>query len=115
MKKGDFIIIAIAAALMLVWGFVSQKGSTAAIYINGELYKKVSLSENTQLVVESEFGKNTVVIENGQAFVIDADCENKHCENGRISEAASSLVCLPNRLTVVIEDGKNNSETDVII
>lgn len=115
MKKGDAFIILIAALLAALWMFPSHKGTDAAIYINGELYKRLPLSKDTTLVVESEFGRNTVVIKDGEVSIADADCEGKDCEKERISEAARSIVCLPNRLSIIIEGLKTEDETDVIL
>lgn len=115
LKKGDFVVIALVVVLAFMWAVISHEGSVAAIYVDGELYKKLPLNIDTQLIVESEFGTNTVVIEKGGAKIVDADCDNKQCETEVISETAHSLVCLPNRLSVIIEDEKNSNETDVII
>lgn len=115
MKKGDFLVVALAVVLMLFWVLMSHRGGVAAIYVDGELYKSVPLSENAHIVVESEFGTNTVVIKNSVVTITDSDCENKLCEAEHISETAHSIVCLPNRLSVIIEDSKSNDETDVIL
>lgn len=115
MKKGDAFIILIAVLLLCVWIFPSHKGEEAAIYINGELYRRLPLSEDASLVVESEFGTNTVVIERGTVRVTDADCDGKDCEKDTISKTARSIVCLPNRLSIIIEGEKTEDETDVIL
>ena len=115
MKKGDFIIIAVVIALMLSWAAFSKSGTTASIYIDGKLYKEVPLSKDDKIVVESEYGKNTVVIENGAVRITDSDCPGKDCEAGKISKSSRSLVCLPNRLTVIINGEKTKDETDVVL
>ncbi len=115
MKKGDFLVVVLAVLLTLSWALMSHRGGVASIYIDGELYKSVPLSENTKIVVESQFGKNTVIIKNSVVTIVDSDCENKLCESEHISETAHSIVCLPNRLSVIIEDDKINDETDVIL
>lgn len=115
MKKGDLIIIAVVVILLLVWVFSQSGGSTVEINVNGKLYKEVPLSENNEIVVESEFGKNTVVIKNGRVSVTDSDCPGKDCEAGYISKASRSIVCLPNRLTVIIKGKKTNDGTDVVL
>ncbi|MBQ6937917.1 MAG: NusG domain II-containing protein [Clostridia bacterium] len=115
MKKGDFAVIALVMVLALISVLMPNKGSVAAVYVNGELYEKLPLDKDTQLVIESEFGTNTLVIENGTLRIINADCPNKQCEMQTVSKAVRSIVCLPNRLSVIIENGKNDNETDVII
>ncbi len=115
MKKGDFAVIALAVVLALTYILMPHRGSVAAVYVNGELYEKLSLDKDTQLVIESEFGTNTVVIENAALRIINSDCPNKQCETQSANRAVRSIVCLPNRLSVIIENGKNDNETDVII
>lgn len=115
MKKGDFLVVALALILMFSWLLISHKGGVACIYVDGELYRQAPLNKNAEIVIESEFGTNTVVIKNSVVTVKNSDCENKMCEAEHISETAHSIVCLPNRLSVIIEDSKKQDETDVIL
>ena len=115
MKKGDLIIVIAIVIMIAVWVFMSGSGNTAEIYVDGKLYKKVSLSEDKEIRVESEFGKNTVLIENGKVRITDSDCPGKDCEAGEIKKSSRSLVCLPNRLTVIIKGEKTINETDVVL
>ena len=115
MKKGDFFVIIIAVVLVIAWMLISHEGSVAAIYVDGELYKRIPLSEDSQVVVESEYGTNTVVVKDGKVNVINASCDGKDCESESISETAHSIVCLPNRLCIMIEESKTENETDVIV
>lgn len=51
-------------------------------------------------------GTNLLVIQDGWAFIREASCPDKLCvRQGRIKKAGQSIVCLPNRLTVIIEGG----------
>lgn len=115
MKKGDLIIAVVVVIMIAVWVFISGSGNTAEIYVDGKLYKEISLSEDAQIRVESEFGKNTVLVENGAVRIIDSDCPGKDCEVGEIKKSSRSLVCLPNRLTVIIKGEKTINETDVVL
>ena len=115
MKKGDVFVIVIAVVLAVAWMLISHEGSVAAIYVDGELYKRIPLSEDSEVVVESEYGTNTVVIKDGEVSVVDASCDGKDCEAETISETAHSIVCLPNRLCIMIEKAKTENETDVIV
>lgn len=115
MKKGDFFVVALAVVLMLSWLLIAHKGGVAAIYVDGELYRRAPLNKNARIVVETEYGTNTVVIKNGVVTVTDSDCHNHLCEKEHISETAHSIVCLPNRMSVIIEDSKSEDETDVIL
>ena len=115
MKKCDFIVIIAVVLFAMIWLFSAKEGSVASVYINGELYKKMPLSVDDKLVVKSEFGENTIIVKDGVVFIENSDCENKHCQREKISSASRSLVCLPNRLSVIVEGRKNNEEADVLL
>ena len=113
MRKADFIVIFIVLIIFLIWFFPSAKGSVAKVYINGEEYASLPLSENASLPLDTVYGRNTVVIEKGTVFVTEATCPDKLCEKHRIQKCGQSIICLPNRVSIVIEGNKN--ETDVIL
>ena len=115
MKKGDICLIIIAAIFLFLWFFPKNQGSDVKIYVDGKLYKKMPLDKDARITVESEFGKNTVLIKNSVVTVTDADCPDRLCEKERISKSNKSIVCLPNRLSIVIENQKSKDKTDVIL
>lgn len=115
MKKGDFLIVAVVVIMLVSYLLTSEKGNSAAIYVDGELYKRVALSEDAEINVKSKYGENTVIIKNEKVSIIHSDCPGKDCEKGEISDTSRSLVCLPNRLTVIIEGDGAKNETDVIL
>ena len=115
MKKGDILLIAIAVVLLILWLIPKPAGGTVTVTVNGEIYKELPLFQNCEFKVETEFGKNTVVIKNGEVFITHADCSGELCEKDRISKSGQSIVCLPNRLSVTIEGEKNEEEIDVVL
>ena len=115
MKKGDTALIIIAVIVLAVWLFPSQSGDVAKVYVDGELQKELPLSEDCETLIESEYGTNRVIVSGGKVFVTDADCPDKLCEKSEISQSGRSIVCLPNRLSVIIEDGKKDEKIDVVI
>ncbi len=115
MKKGDFAIIILVIVLFISWSLPVHKGSEAAIYVSGELYRRLPLDKNTTVVVKSRWGTNTVVIKDKKVRITNSDCPGKDCEQDSISPMSHSLICLPNRLAVIIENTKTKNETDVII
>lgn len=114
MKKGDIALIIAAVIFLVLWLIPKPQGGTVIISLNGEVYREVPLNENSVIPIETDFGKNTVVIEKGEAFIIHSDCPDRLCEKDRISKSGESIVCLPNRLSVTIEGG-NKKEVDVIV
>ena len=114
MKKGDIALIIIAVIFLALWLIPKPSGTTVVISVDGEVFREVPLGEDTEIIVESEFGKNIVTVKNGEVYVTEADCPDKLCEKDKIKKSGESIVCLPNRLSVTVE-GENEKEVDVII
>ena len=112
MKKADFIIIAAVAVIVFVYMLFPCQGETVSIYADGKLLAEKSLAEPSITEAVTSYGKNIVVIENNSVYISDADCPDKICMSGKISRAGQSLVCLPCRISVII-NGK--AQTDVIV
>ena len=115
MKKADFIVVGFVAVLLLVWGVFTSGGEKVSIYVDSEVYKTISLKENTTINIETQYGKTTVVIDEGKVFIKETDCPNKLCQKGVISKAGQSIVCLPNRVSILIEGKTKESEADVLL
>lgn len=103
MKKRDFLLIIstilISAVLFFVRESFIETGETVLIYVDNKLYKTVSLSESCEIDV----GTNTIVIENGYAYMKNATCPDKICVNtGKINDNSRDIICLPNKVMVKI-------------
>ncbi|MBQ6501978.1 MAG: NusG domain II-containing protein [Mogibacterium sp.] len=132
-RKADIILfivlvaigLAASAALTLSHG---EAGSGAKVIIEsgGDLYARYPLAEDRTVVVpapkqtavdapqsypddpaELQYDYyNVVVISNGKVSVTEASCKNQVCvKHGIISRPGESIVCLPNRMVVRIENG----------
>ena len=115
LRKADFAVVFLAAAVLLVSLFIPRGGKSASVYVDGKLYTRLSLDKNTSVRVESDYGENTVVVENGKVYVKESDCANKLCQKNSISKAGQSIVCLPNRVSIIIEGSKKESEADILL
>ena len=114
LRKADFVLLAAAAVIFAIWLACFKPGGSVSVYVDGEIYKTLSLDKDSRIVVSTKFGTNSVVIKNGTVHIEDADCKGKLCERSSISKAGQSIVCLPNRLSVVI-NGRDKEETDVVV
>lgn len=102
-KKADvFLIGAILIFSIALFFLVSptDKGSEAVIRVNNEVIYRLPLNKDTEIKLTG----NTVVIENGYAFVSSATCPDKICVNHqKISKSGQSIICLPNGVIVEVE------------
>ena len=54
-------------------------------------------------------GTNTLVIEDGEAWVSEANCPDKVCMGmGKISKNGEFIACLPNQVIIVVEGGEES-------
>lgn len=105
MKKGDFIIIAVvllaAVIVFSLFFFCGTSGKTVIIKQNNVVVETLPISENNTVTLSG----NTVQIKNGEVSVIKANCKNQICrKHTAISKVGESIVCLPNKVIVTIEN-----------
>ena len=105
MKKRDIILIAsilaIAIALFLVVELTKEEGAGVTVKVDGVKVAEYSLSKNGTYPLNG--GTNILVIENGKAYLTDANCPDKLCvHQGKISRTGETITCLPNKLTVTV-------------
>lgn len=116
MKKKDIILAGavIAAALVmyiLIRVFSSESGNEAVIRLDGEIYGTYDLNEDQTIEVVTDAGRNVVRIEDGEAFMEEADCPDGYCKNqGKISHLNETIVCLPHKLVVEVVSEADTSD-----
>ena len=105
MKTRTWIIL-LAAVLILCGGLSiwllmpGEDAAQAEIWLEGELYRVVDLSENQTLEVRSDRGANTVTVKDGRIAVTAADCPDHYCMERGYCAGGAQIVCLPNRLVI---------------
>lgn len=107
-RKGDLLAVGfvLAAAILLTvffWLHYSKtKATVAQIYLNGELVHEMPLDADAEYTVSGAY-HNTVAVKNGKISVTFTDCPGGDCHKiGWIDSAGRSIVCLPNRMEIVI-------------
>lgn len=106
MKKVEimavFAVLAVAFVAVIALYIFPHRGNMAVIYLSGKEYMTLPLDKNAKVTVE---GRNTVCIENNEVYVEWADCPDKLCiKQGKLLGEGKSIVCLPNKMTVKIEE-----------
>ena len=111
------IVIAVAATGVLLLNIFKTEGEFAVVKIDGKETERYQLSANTEVVIETENnGKNTLVIEDGKAFIKNATCPDKICEgHSKISFKGETIVCLPHKVVIEIVASDSENELDVVV
>ncbi len=115
MKKNDMILIGVILIVALAaFGGISwyseknTKEAEAVVYVDGEEQGRYPLNQDTSVRVSLEDGNyNLLEIKDGQADITEASCPDKVCVDHRpVKNQGESLVCLPHKVVVEIENGE---------
>ncbi len=117
MKKADFILIGAVVCVALLIGvilyFAGNNGAYAEVEVDGKVVETLPLGENTTYEISTENGTNTLVIEDGCAYMADADCPDLICvKHRKISKKGESIICLPHKVIVTVVGG-DDAEADL--
>ena len=110
-KRADLILVValllLAGALYLTLNANRQEGGVAVVRVNGVETERHSLAVDGTFPLNG--GTNILVIQDGQAWLSEADCPDLLCvKQGKIHYTGQVITCLPNRLTVTVEGGESN-------
>ena len=111
--SADVLLIAamllLAGALYLLFAANSTPAQGVVVRIDGVDVARYSLYENGEYALNG--GSNILVIENGTAWLREANCPDSLCvKQGKVSRTGQVITCLPNRLTVTVYGGEQEVE-----
>ncbi|MBP3427463.1 MAG: NusG domain II-containing protein [Clostridia bacterium] len=125
MKKKDMILIAVLLLAALALYAVSQitLGAPAAsvvVTLDGkEVLRKPLAVEGRYPIEQADGSVNVIAVEDGAVYMAEANCRDGLCiRQGRMKNAAKTIVCLPHKLVVQLSGEpivQENSDLDVII
>lgn len=102
MKKWDVLILAAVCVIAAAFLVFLPKGGAHTITVkqNNKTVYEGSLYTNKTIELEN----NTLIIENGTAYMKEAACKRGVCvHTGRISKKGESIICLPNKVIAEIK------------
>ena len=127
MKRKDLFlgggILFVACVLFLVMNLMQyaqakesgqkeNQEKQVVIKVDGEVYGRYSLDEDQVIEVQEGDFYNRVRIEDGKAYMEEADCPDGYCEEqGKINNRTQTIVCLPHKLVVEIEEVENSDDS----
>ena len=106
-KKYRFDIIVVASllilslAVLLLVNLSKEAGAYVEVTVDGNVAGKYSLAIDGTYSLNG--GTNTLVVQNGTAYMSYSNCPDHICENtGKIRHVGETIICLPNRITVTV-------------
>ena len=109
-------VVILAAAISLFLGhFLKHEGTYATVSVDGSVVAEYALSEDATYEISGfEGGYNTLVIEDGVAYLNEADCPDKLCvKQGKIKKVGETIVCLPHKVVIEVV-GEGKAEVDAV-
>lgn len=113
-KKNDIILVGIILVLALVVilfiNLNRKEGNRVMVTVDGKPYQTFDLNKDTTFTVEDgNGGYNTFVIEDKTVDMLEASCPDKICVNHKpIRYNHETIVCLPNKVVLTIENEENS-------
>lgn len=109
LKIGDVLLLIgiplLAVGIWVILFLVSRPADVAVVTIDGTEVCRLPLNEDTSREING--GTHMVIVESGSVRVAQADCPDGICMNHLpISQSGQTIVCLPFRLVVTIEEGR---------
>ena len=116
-RKGDWLAIGLVLilAVAVFWCFLpgSEPAAYAEVYLDGQLYKTVSLNENQTFSVAGQY-VNEIAVKDGAIGFAHSNCPGQDCvHSGSIHTTGRSLVCLPNRVEIRVVS--ESSDVDFVV
>lgn len=116
-RRNDIILIIVLLAasffLLMMQNIFSKDGAKAVVLWDGEILSVISLEDelygDDSLRIETTDGYNILEVKNGAASITCADCPDGLCVKQKaISKQGESLICLPHKLVIVVDDAEDN-------
>lgn len=121
MKKADFIVIGavavvVAVLLVVLYGVNSNSGDYVQIEVDTKIVDVLPLDADTEKTIKTDNGTNKLVIKDGKAKMIEADCPDGICVNHKsINRSGESIICLPHKVVVtVVNEKAQDDEIDAV-
>ncbi len=117
-KPGDIIlsIALLIVSLMCMWMIIHGKtsGEEADIYLDGKLVQTVRLNKNQNIELVSTLGEINIHVNNHKIWIHQVACPDQTCKKmGKITKTGETIVCVPNKLVIVIK-GKRSYQLDAL-
>ena len=118
MKKKDMVlgigIVVIALIMLLIMQMTrTEEGNRIQITLDGKVYGTYSLGKNRVIEVKDGSFYNKIRIEDGKAYMEEANCPDGYCEEqGKISGRTQTIVCLPHKLVLEFLEADNDTKAN---
>lgn len=110
-SRGDILVLMFTALLLPalyagIW-YRGGHGTEARVLVDGKPWARLDLFQDQDLDVPGKLGTSRIAVRNGAVRFVDSPCPTHECvHTGWLDEGGESAVCLPNRVSVIVQ-GEN--------
>lgn len=91
-----------------------KPGGSVIVRVDGRDYAVYDLSENGVYTIKGTKGSDILEVRDGRVHMTEAECPDGLCiKMGWIDKVNDSIICLPNRIVVEIQDKKQEIDVKV--
>ena len=94
------ILLLVTVGLSLVFLLPGEPAQQAQVLSDGKLLYTLSLQEDREVTVESQWGTNVITVRDGKIAVTEADCPTGVCKARGFCNSGPQIVCLPHHLVI---------------
>jgi len=105
----SLLMLASLSGMFLIHQVVSQ-GQNVRIEMDGKPVYILPIDRNNAVSVEGPLGKTQIEIKDHKVRITESPCNNKLCIHQGWTQQGT-IICLPNRIIVTIEDEPHQSGT----
>ena len=110
--KKDLLFVGICLLIgggLLAYIYLGRtKEPQVSVRVDGETVETFSLADRVTYEIAGVGGTNVLCIEDGAAWLTEADCPDRICVNtGKIKYVGQSIICLPHKVVVEIKEAQN--------
>lgn len=115
MKRRDIylilsLLVIALAGYIIVSCLQNERGAQVHVRVDTQDYGTYPLDEDQEIKITSKDGENVLVIKDGTAYMESATCPDQYCvQHKKISKNHESIICLPNKVVVEVEQGKDST------
>ena len=115
-KRELYFLAALAVLVLLVctiaYAVTREEGNRVVVTVDGQVYDTYALDKNQTVTVETKYGTNTFVIQDGKVEMEDADCRDGICtDHAAISHKNETIVCLPHKMVISVDVQEEEGQT----
>ena len=118
-KKNITILLIVAILLFsgllyIISRLMTDDSNQVIVFVDGQEYGAYYLNDTQEIRIETEHGYNLLVIQDGQAYVKEADCDNQVCVHTQpVRESGGQIICLPHKVVIRLKSTEK-SEIDAV-